>query len=68
MAVTASETVSSSGVLAMSVDQSGLAAGTANVNGSRRNDLKDSLLHIPLVGIITDNWKMSSPYAYTREY
>ncbi|EHY71499.1 hypothetical protein SEHO0A_02591 [Salmonella enterica subsp. houtenae str. ATCC BAA-1581] len=29
---------------------------------------KDSLLHIPLVGIITDNWKMSSPYAYTREY
>lgn len=40
MAVTASETVSSSGVLAMSVDQSELAAGTANVNGSRRNDLK----------------------------
>lgn len=53
VAVAATETVSSSGVLAVSVDPSGLTARTTNVNGSHRKISESLLSHIQLIGVIT---------------
>ncbi|HEE9786828.1 TPA: hypothetical protein R8F93_000826 [Enterobacter soli] len=54
MAVAATETVSSSGVLAVSVNLSGLAAWATNIDGSHRAISKSLLSHIQLIGVITE--------------